>query len=41
MKILLIVTIFMFHFLFANENYKKIDMHGRKSEKLNNQKNNL
>ncbi len=41
MKILLIVTIFMFHFLFANDNYGKIDMHGGKSENLINQKNSL
>ena len=41
MKILLIVTIFMFHFLFANDNYGKIDMHGGKSENILNDKNSL
>ena len=41
MKILLIVTIFMLHFLFANDNYGEIDMHGGKSENLINQKNSL
>ncbi len=46
MKILLIVTLFLTHSLFAseqyiNENSGKIDMHGGKSESLINQKNSL
>ena len=39
MKILLMVTIFLTNFIFANDNYinensQKIDMHGGKSDKL-------
>ena len=46
MKILLMVTLFLTHSLFANEQYTndnsgKIDMHGGKSENLINQKNSL
>ena len=41
MKILLIVTLILTQFLFANDNYGKIDMHGGKSENLINQKNSL
>ncbi|MFV7791314.1 hypothetical protein ACNSOP_08115 [Aliarcobacter lanthieri] len=46
MKILLIVTIFLSNFLFANYNYAgensgKIDMHGGKKDSLLNQKNSI
>jgi len=46
MKILLIVTILLSNFLFANYNYKdknsgKIDMHGGKKDNLINQKNSI
>ena len=46
MKILLMVTLFLTHSLFANEQYTndnsgKIDMHGGKSDSLINQKNSL
>jgi len=46
MKILLIVTILLSNFLFANYNYKdknsgKIDMHGGKKDNLINQNNSI
>ncbi|RBQ28001.1 hypothetical protein ACNSOS_03320 [Aliarcobacter vitoriensis] len=46
MKILLIVTIFLSNYLFANyiytdQNSGKIDMHGGKKENLLNQKNSI
>ncbi|QKF58918.1 hypothetical protein [Aliarcobacter lanthieri] len=46
MKTLLIVTIFLSNFLFANYNYVgenngKIDMHGGKKDSLLNQKNSI
>ena len=46
MKILLMVTLFLTHSLFANEQYTndnsgKIDMHGGKNDSLINQKNSL
>lgn len=46
MKILLIVTLFLSNFLFANYNYKdensgKIDMHGKNGSKLMDSSNSL